>query len=109
MDKIIDKIDQVYENMNIHRAILVCDDQAEVETMMALLESRNYPCANTYTPGSREIVRMLVVTYVSLLDDYLSPILNETTVLFTLDDSVVGDLCALAQDYNINLVVSLTK
>jgi hypothetical protein len=105
LELIIDKIDQVYDSLSIHRAILVCNDQSEVDVMMAQLESRNYSCANSYT--TPDSVRMLVVTYLGLSD--ADSRIDETTVIFTLDDSVIGDLCAIAQENNVDLVVSLTK
>lgn len=83
---------------------MVCETLRDVELMLPILSERHYPCSDTYD-NDVDNVRILVVTYDQLVDEHF--IKGETTVLFCLDDSVIGVLCALAQEHGIHLVVSL--
>ena len=112
MDSVLDKIDRIYENMNIHRAIVVCETPQDVEIMIPLLSERHYPCASSYdvtasaSTSEYENVRIIVVTFLQLLDEYVTSNLGETTVIFCLDESALGDLCSMAQEHGVDLVVS---
>ena len=40
----MDVIDQVYESLNIHRALFVCANMRQMEIFKKMLEEKNYPC-----------------------------------------------------------------
>jgi hypothetical protein len=78
--------------------------------MIEYLKCRDYPCADTYDDDddSYDHVRMIVQTYDQLCKQ-ADLRLDETCVLFTIDLSVLSDLCEIADIWDIHLLVTLAK
>ena len=109
MKSIIDVIDQVYESIYIHRSILVCETEDQVQELIELLEDRDYPCGNYDDANDNDNIRMIVQTYDQLISNEDSLLLEETSVMFTTDMTVLADLCDIVDYWGINLLVTLAK
>ena len=84
------KIDTVYSSIYIDRSIVICKNQDQVDEIKSSLAKKDYPVC-----GSRvDAIKMLVMT----LDDFQTHpylLLDQTSVIFTLDLEALGVLVQL--------------
>jgi hypothetical protein len=98
----MDTIGKIYESIFISRAIVICQDDDQVEKTRIELKTLDYPVMG----NSIDAIKMIVLTFVDLLQ-HPNPMLDQTSLIFTFDLENIGDICKIAQENGIGLVVKL--
>lgn len=94
----MDIIDQVYSNVYVQRAIVICKSDSDVLHTRKQLHDNDYPIFGS----SVDAIKMIVLT----MDDFHNHpclMLDKTSVIFTFDLDHIGVLC----NTGIPLVVAL--